>query len=130
MFRNTYIHNLPKSHTNQKHWLIDNESGLLDAYLRMYDPMGRFGPELNQMHSKMLKTMCIFNRNTVQHVERLADMNDPAKFLLSQIHQAETAFEDIRNSRAEDDNILHLFTSHFHTRLKDVQNWIDECRVR
>ena len=121
------IRNLRQTNKDKKFWLIDNESGLLDAYMLMYENHSRSGPRFIQFHSQMLKTMCIFQRKITDQVAKLASMKDPAGYLLKVTQDNEPLFKSIQIAK-KDSHIMRLFLDNFHNRLKEVKTWIDTCR--
>ena len=117
------IRNLRKVPDTGKMWLIDNESGLLDAYELMYKEVesGRF----MKFHSRMLQTMCVFRKSLIRKVKALASHADPASVLLHFTKEYEPFYHKLPKVSA-----FQLFEKHFHSRLKEVTKWITECTDR
>ena len=115
------IRNLRKVPESGKMWLIDNESGLLDAYELMYKDVGSGGRFL-KFHARMLRTMCIFRKSLIRKVKALASHADPASVLLHFTKEYEPFYDKLPKVSS-----FHLFEMHFHSRLKEVTKWINEC---
>ena len=116
------VRNLRKVPETGKMWLIDNESGLFDAYELLY--RGRTdGQKFIKFHQRMLKTFCIYRQSTVERILQLAAHSSPDDLLLKLAHKAEPVLEQMPRT-AE----YKLFKGYFHTRLKEVRNWIETCR--
>ena len=116
------VRNLRKVPETGKMWLIDNESGLFDAYELLY--RGRSdGQKFIEFHQRMLKTFCIFRQSTVENILDLAANSSPENSLLKLAYSAEPLLEQMPRT-AE----YKLFKGYFHTRLKEVQSWIEKCR--
>lgn len=114
------IRNLHKSSANGKLWLIDNESGLLDAYdlLSPQDKSDRFVT----FHDKMLKTICVFQSSLVKSIRKLFSYHYPHKRLLYYAQSLEPLLANVTNIETFD-----LFAKLFDRRLKNVIDWIDHC---
>ena len=115
------IRNLRKSSQSGKLWLIDNESGLFDAYelLEPYHRNSRF----TTFHSKMLKTMCIFQSSLVKALQILSSHSSPHKRLLSFSRSFEPLIEFLPK-----DNLYTQFSEMFDKRLALVMEWIKQCK--
>lgn len=114
------IRNLHKSSSDGKLWLIDNESGLLDAYdlLNPHDNNQRF----QTFHNKMLQTMCIFQSSLVKALKRLDKSPYPHQRLLNYAQSMEPLLENISSVKP-----YQLFIKMFDKRLKTVIRWINHC---
>ncbi len=116
------VRNLRQVPETGKLWLIDNESGLLDAYELLYQ--GRdMGRRFQDFHRRMLRTFCIFRQGTVQRLRHLASQSSPHETLLHFAQKAEPLLQEMPRT-AE----YKLFKGYFHTRLKEVLAWVDACR--
>lgn len=115
------IRNLLQGAKTHKLWLIDNESGLLDAYEYIYSQVGS-GKNFIKFHQDMLQTMCIFEEKVVTNVKKLAI--DPTPHLTLEMYalQNEPLIKKFVKGRA-----YQVFTNRFSERLNEVQNWIDHC---
>ncbi|CAG5118970.1 unnamed protein product, partial [Candidula unifasciata] len=118
------IRNLRLSKQENKLWLIDNESGLFDAYDLMYRSQNS-GQRFVKFHNDMLHTMCIFQR---QVVEQLRDLHrqGPAQTTLEKWAESK---EPLLKS-IERDSSYALFKRHFPHRLGTVLKWIRYCEKR
>ncbi len=116
------VRNLRKVPDTGKMWLIDNESGLLDAYELLYKG-GEIGRKFEEFHRKMLRTFCLFRRSTVDRILELAAQSSPDEVLLRFASKAEPLLEKMPRT-AE----FKLFRGYFHTRLKEVATWIQTCQ--
>lgn len=116
------IRNLRKSSQDNKLWLIDNESGLLDAYelLEPYHPTPRF----STFHKQMLETMCIFQSSLVNAILKLSEQPFPHLRLLN----FAGSFEPLMSSLPEDEH-FNLFVQMFDQRLAEVVKWIKHCQA-
>ncbi|KAK3585410.1 hypothetical protein CHS0354_020123 [Potamilus streckersoni] len=114
------IRNLRKTVTTRKLWLIDNESGLLDAYELLYnDPSGvRF----IKFHDQMLHTMCIFQKRLVKSISKLYHSDKPHTVL-----ENFAKFHEPLLNKIPKDSTYSLFITYFSQRLKDVYDWIKKC---
>ena len=116
------VRNLRKVPETGKMWLIDNESGLFDAYELLY--RGRDdGRKFIEFHQRMLQTFCIFRQSTVNYIRELAAHSSPDDLLLKFANKAEPLLEQMPRT-AE----YKLFKGYFHTRLKEVRTWIEKCQ--
>lgn len=116
------IRNLRKSSQDAKLWLIDNESGLFDAYelLEPYHKNSRF----TTFHNKMLKTMCVFQSSLVKSLRKLAEQPMPHKRLLQFARSFEPLIDELPR-----DNLYKQFVETFDKRLALVMNWIQHCQA-
>ncbi len=118
------IRNLRKVWYTAKMWLIDNESGLFDAYELIYRGKD-MGHRFVTFHLKMLRTMCIFHKDVADKIEELASQPHPDRILVDYTRAHDPLYDKLPQSVE-----YKLFTHHFHTRLKDVKDWIHECKTR
>ena len=117
------IRNLRKSSKDGKLWLVDNESGLFDAYdliSKNYDPVtSRF----TAFHDQMLQTTCIFQASVIRALEKLYRAPSPHERLINYALSFEPLIQqlpkDIRYKR---------FTQMFVTRIENVLNWVKKCK--
>ncbi|XP_029638792.1 four-jointed box protein 1 [Octopus sinensis] len=119
-----HIRNLRKSPTSGKFWLIDNESGLLDAYDLLYrDKIS--GKNFVSFHQQMLKTMCIFQKSVADSLQTLKSLSAPHLKLEDFARYHEPLLNKIPK-----DYTYSLFKSMFSKRLAEVSNWIEYCKTR
>jgi hypothetical protein len=114
------IRNLRKSSQDGKLWLIDNESGLFDAYelLEPYHRNSRF----TTFHNKMLRTMCVFQSSLVKALKLLSSHASPHKRLLNFSRSFEPLIDFLPK-----DNLYSQFAEMFDKRLAFVIEWIKRC---
>lgn len=117
------IRNLRQVWQSGKLWLIDNESGLRDAYELMFRGHD-IGRKFIHFHEQMLKTLCIFRRRTVARIEALAEESAPHDILEMYAAAQEPMYSKMQWSKVGYD----LFRVHFHERLKGVIKWVEKCR--
>ncbi|KAH3857751.1 hypothetical protein DPMN_100366 [Dreissena polymorpha] len=117
------IRNLHKSLTDNKLWLIDNESGLLDAYT-LLEPSNN-SSRFFAFHDQMLKTMCVFQSSLVSSLEQLSKYTQPYVRLIEYAQSLEPLLQHLQN-----DPNFPLFTKLFNLRLKDVILWIRHCKTK
>lgn len=119
-----HIRNLRKSPKTGKFWLIDNESGLLDAYDLLYrDKIS--GKHFVMFHQQMLRTMCIFQKSVAVSLQTLKNFTSPHNKLEEFAQQHERLL-----SQVPKDYTYSIFKSMFSKRLTDVSNWIEHCKTR
>ncbi|XP_071099818.1 four-jointed box protein 1-like [Haliotis cracherodii] len=116
------IRNLRKSTTTGKLWLIDNESGLLDAYDLLYHS-GSNGDNFLHFHKEMLQAMCIFQKSLVDALYQLHGSISPHEVLE---HYART-YEPLIDA-VQKDATYNLFKTMFSKRLGEVIQWIKFCK--
>ena len=118
------IRNLQRDVKTGKMWLIDNESGLFDAYELLY--MGKeLGTDFINYHKKMLKSICIFRKDLIDKIRSLADNPFPDEVLFQYAWAREPVLSEISKPPQ-----YYLFAKHFRRRLLDVLEWVNECRTR
>lgn len=130
IFERDTIHNLAISRSSgawRGLWLIDNESGLLDAYSLMYDDANTKNDQGSRFvifHNRMLRTFCVFRRST-RH--RLASLLRPTRkalyVLLEYVRQEEPLFV-VPNVMTDNDD----FADKFQQRVVDVYDWMKRCQ--
>ena len=128
------VHNLVKSSDTGSLWMIDNESGLLDAYNLLYpepeDRDSRSRTEavrFQRMHSDMLQTLCVFRRSTVNKVFSLYRQGDAVTLLEDLVTRNEPVFKEMIG-------FLHIqkkdraWRKYFHQRVEEVWTWMKQCQ--
>lgn len=119
-----HIRNLRKSPKTGKFWLIDNESGLLDAYDLLYrDKIS--GKHFVTFHQQMLHTMCIFQKSVAVSLQTLKNFASPHTKLEEFAHQHEPLLSQIPK-----DYTYSIFKFMFSKRLAEVSTWIEQCKTR
>ena len=114
------IRNLRQTDPNGKLWLIDNESGLFDAYELLYST--RKPSKFYRFHEQMLHSICLFRTRTIRKVWELAKMEHPEEELLKYASQQEPLHVKLELG-AE----VGIFRKRFKERLKLIVNWAAEC---
>ena len=79
------VHNLLKSSDTSSLWMIDNESGLLDAYNLLDSRSSAKSARFQRMHSDTLQTLCVFRRSSGDKVFSLYKHGDMAVTLLEDL---------------------------------------------
>lgn len=115
------IRNLFKSTKTNKLWLIDNESGLLDAYDLIYNEESG-GARFLTFHKQMLQTMCVFQKSTVTAIQRLLQEENPHVSLFNY----GMAHDPVLKKVLPNYNVK-LIRRWFHQRLAEVYKWINQC---
>ena len=118
------IRNLRKSTKTGKFWLIDNESGLLDAYELMYRSFD-YGERFVRFHKQMLQTLCIFERPLVEALKNLHNSIKPHEQLEEFTRKYEPLYDKVPKDQTE--SLFHLM---FSKRISDVVGWIQHCESR
>lgn len=115
------IRNLFKSTKTNKFWLIDNESGLLDAYYLMYNKdFG--GSKFLAFHQQMLQTICVFQKSTVTAIQRLLQKEEPHVYLYNYAMSHDPVLRKVLPNYN-----LNLIQKWFPKRLAEVYKWINQC---
>lgn len=122
-----HVRNLKKSTKTGKLWLIDNESGLFDAYDLLY--LDR-KPRFIHFHRQMLQTLCVFRRDLVERLESLVSTSQPDKVLYDYARQEDALLDSIPLDTSDSGNTLNLFHNRFSDRLKEVLQWVQHCKRR
>ncbi|XP_064601631.1 four-jointed box protein 1-like [Liolophura sinensis] len=120
-----HVRNLKKSTKTGKLWLIDNESGLFDAYDLLY--MDR-KPRFIHFHRQMLQTMCLFRRDLVERLESLMSTKRPDMVLYEYARHEEALLESIPLDTSDPGNTYSLFHNKFADRLQEVLQWVQQCK--
>jgi four-jointed box protein 1 len=119
------IRNLRRAWPTGKLWLLDNECGLLDAYTLLYGQnAGITGERFLRYHQRILQSLCIFRRQTVDRVRWLASKSRPDQILLHVVENADPLYRHFTNV-----SDFELFRRFFRIRLKDILMWVDHCSV-
>lgn len=115
------IRNLYRQSTG-KLWLVDNESGLMDAYDLLYRSSS--ARRFTRYHMQMLRSICIFSETSVTRLRRLSNHVRPVQVLIdfAQISEPFLArFHTFINKQ--------LFIVHFDKRLNELLSWIRQCQL-
>jgi len=126
------VHNLAKSSQTGGLWLLDNESGLLDAYSLLF-PSREMGPAAQKealrfraMQTDLLQTTCIFRRQTVDRVFNLYKAGDAAELLDAFVGKAEPLYRDLVQALPEIQQ--DAWREHFQERVEEVWTWMKQCQ--
>uniref|UniRef100_A0A914XL83 EF-hand domain-containing protein n=1 Tax=Plectus sambesii TaxID=2011161 RepID=A0A914XL83_9BILA len=101
-------------------WLFDNEAGMLDAYMLLFEPSnGRPSNYLRfqQFHKRTLASLCIFRKSTVQRVSRMLTQTDPVATLMEAVNAAEPLMKQLN---VEAEPRFRYLQENFKQRLIDV----------
>nr|XP_045581769.1 extracellular serine/threonine protein kinase four-jointed-like isoform X1 [Procambarus clarkii] len=124
----TTIHNLVRSEKTDAIWLLDNESGLMDAYTLLYGAADSAqSSRFSAFHTRMLESLCVFRRSTMEAVLGLAHQPQPHTLLVEFAKTHEPLFGKLPDPLSNE-----LFVKHFPQRLGQVRDWMTKCidRVR
>ncbi|XP_074660090.1 four-jointed box protein 1-like [Tubulanus polymorphus] len=116
------IRNLRRSADTGSLWFFDNESGLLDAYELINQPRSQFP----SFHRRMLRSVCIFRKSTVERLAWLATMDKPVQYLLQYTRRR----EPLTASLMPVIDAHEYFHKDFRERIQDVHSWITSCKNR
>lgn len=117
------VHNLVRNTKTDALWLLDNESGLIDAYTLLYgtaDPVQ--SSRFNHFHRQMLESMCIFRRSTMEAVLGLHRHPEPHAFLVDFARRHEPLFHLLPDPLKNP-----LFAKYFPVRVGEVYEWMSAC---
>lgn len=101
-------------------WLFDNEAGMLDAYMLLFEPsITRPTNHLRfqQFHKRTLSSLCVFRKNTVQRLSRLLTHPDPVDKLLRAVYDVEPLMAQLN---VEADPRFIYLKANFRQRLTDI----------
>ena len=118
------IRNLRKTWNNGKLWLIDNESGLFDAYELIYKG-GKMGHRFVDFHKQILQISCVYRKELVENLKKLAESPNPMDDLINYANEQEPLLNKVRDIAQH-----RLFNKHFPDRLKEAYSWIKSCEQR
>ena len=126
------VHNLVRSTDTGSLWMIDNESGLLDAYNLLYPEARdsrsrREAARFQRMHSDMLQTLCVFRRSTVNKVFSLYKHGDAVTLLEDLVTKNEPVFKEMMGYLQIQDKD-RAWRKHFHQRVEEVWTWMKQCQ--
>ena len=127
------VHNLVKSSDTGSLWMIDNESGLLDAYNLLYPEerdsrSSTKAARFQKMHTDTLQTLCVFRRSTVDKVFSLYKQGDMAVTLLEDlVTRNEPVFKEMILQIQNKDR---AWRKYFHLRIEEVWTWMKQCQER
>ena len=117
------IRNLRQDSTTHKLWLIDNESGLLDAYDLLYE--SKESPRFINFHQQMLQTICVFNKKLIKAVKKLASNSEPDLVLIRETIKEQPLFKQLQRGME-----FQRFRKHFNERLHEVLDWVKKCEAK
>ena len=111
--------------------MIDNESGLLDAYNLLYPIEGgeirdQEGERFRRMHIDMLQTLCIFRRQTVNKIFNLYKQGDGVTHLLEFVSRNEPYFKEMYGYLRPGQDFA--WRRHFQERVEEVWTWMKQCQ--
>ena len=119
------VHNLGRSTKTSSLWMLDNESAFLDAYALMYargaQSDAQSGKRFVRLHDRILQTVCLFRRQTVERVEALAQSQRPDQILLGFVDKGEPLFRKLPKVHADSP-----FGLNFAHRLDKLVKWVGQ----
>jgi len=124
------VHNVVRSTATGSLWMIDNESGLLDAYNLLYPQsadswMKKEAARFLRMHKDMLQTLCVFRRSTVNKVFSLYKQGDAVSLLSQFVSRNEPYFKEMMGYLQGQDK---AWRKHFQERVEEVWTWMKQCQ--
>ena len=118
------IRNLRKSSADGKLWLVDNESGLFDAYELLKPNQDHSTTRFSTFHRQMLQTMCVFQAHVVRALKKLYQALSPHERLVN----FALSLEPLLKYLPKQEEYYKLFTEIFVKRIEDVLNWVNRCQ--
>ena len=119
------IRNLRKSAKDGKLWLVDNESGLFDAYEVLRNVRGDYTTSrFSIFHQQTLQTMCVFQAHVIRALKKLGESSAPHERLLNYA----LSMEPLLTQLPRNDKNYKNFASLFPHRVKMVLNWVEKCQ--
>ena len=124
------IHNVRKTHDTGKFWLSDNELSSYEGFKYLYSEYDtkKYTPYF-WMQEKVLKSLCLFKKQTILTIKRLSEMPSPAEYLLNYVRENDPLYHKLEESGDIVPLTKTLFLSRFHERLTFFMSWVDFCRV-
>ena len=124
------VDNVVRSSRTGSLWMVDNETGLLDAYNLLYPDNTdtaalKEGERLRRMQQVMLQTMCVFRRGTVKKVFSLYKHGDAVSLLTEFISRNEPYFQEMLGYLQGQDK---AWRKHFQERVEEVWTWMKQCQ--
>ena len=119
------IRNLKKSAKDGKLWLVDNESGLFDAYELLKNIRGDYTKSrFSVFHRQTLQTMCVFQAHVIRALQKLNQASSPHERLLN----FALSMEPLLINLTKNDYYYEFFAELFPKRVKEVLNWVEKCQ--
>ena len=120
------IRNLKKSANDGKLWLVDNESGLFDAYEVLRNTRGDYTTSrFSVFHRQTLQIMCVFQAPVIRALKKLNEAPAPHERLLNYALSMEPLLKRLPRNDRNFKNFAELFPH----RVKDVLNWVENCQT-
>ncbi|KAK7076755.1 hypothetical protein SK128_000974 [Halocaridina rubra] len=117
------VHNLVRNKATDALWLLDNESGLIDAYTLLYGSTDSLQSErFLAFHKQMLETICLFRKSTIEAVLGLHTHPEPHMFLVNFVKTQEPLFHILQDPLENSH-----FVKYFPVRVKEVHDWMNKC---
>ena len=123
------IRNIARSYEDNKLWLFDNEFAMYQGYKYMYtNYSAQMYTKWFWAQEKIIKTVCIFRKQTIENIYRLVVMDSPVEYLMSYIHKKENLYQAFTDKTIIWDHAKSTFESRFHERLKFIIAWANYCK--
>ena len=121
--------NMAKILDTNKYYMIDNESAFYIGYKYIYTSENT--PETQKrywLHEKLLRSLCIFNRETISNIKKVASINGTAAYLLDYVRRNDPNYKILEVKWPVLEALPHLYQTRFQERLQNVLNWVAECK--
>lgn len=118
-----HVRNLVQDPNAHKIWFIDNESGFIGGYSQIYTTHKELKEQKDYLnfHQRILKTMCVFDKQVAANVQKLANEINPHLYLENYVLQNEPLLKKLFKRKS-----LRLLTK-FTERLNEIQRWMEHC---
>ena len=124
------IRNVMQVPDTNKFWLFDNEYGMYVGYKYLFTTSNLLEyTKWFWVQEQILKSICVFNENTVKNIQRLASMQSPHEYLLAYVREKDPLYHKLEAITELMPLEVSLFRERFHERLKFLMMWINFCAV-
>ena len=125
----TPIRNVRKTYDEGKFWLFDNEMATFEGYKYLYSDYTTLKhTDWYWIHEKILRSLCLFKRETIENIKRLANMKAPDEYLMAYVREKEPLYHLLESQHPISDFTRRIFEKRFRERLKYVVAWVEYCR--
>ena len=123
------IHNVGKNRQNGKLWLFDNEFSVFQGaqYLYTYGNTRKL-TKYFWFHERVLRMTCMFKRETIYMIQKLARKASVADFVLTYVRNNEPLFDTLEKQTNMSEFVKNTFYNRFHERFKFVIAWVEYCK--
>ena len=129
----TPIRNVRQTYDSGKLWLFDNEFSSFEGFKNLYSDVNSDDEkeeytEWFWLQESILRSICVFRKQTIQNIEALAEQPLPDQFLLRYVQNKESYFHAIDDIGELSPGTKYLFAKRFRERLKLLMSWIQYCK--